>query len=372
MNVVDKAVTAADRFQRRRPWLAFPVAVWKKYSDDQAGYLAALISYYGFIAIFPLLLVFVTVLNIVLKNDHALQQELLRSALAQYPVIGDEIKNAVLGHSISATGMPLAVGIVVLLLGARGVAGAMQNALCEVWGIPRSGRPGFPLSLAYGMALVFTVGLGLVVTTFLSGLAGGAGHVLNGAFTTVGTVAVSLVLNIGVFWLSFRLATLFKVRWRDMRVGAVIGAVVWQVLQVAGGYIVSHQLSRASALYGVFGVVLGLLAWLYLQAGVTLYAAEVDAVLVRHLWPRSLKPGHAAPAPGGTASRAPGHERALRPAAPAQRQPAGPAAGGQPAGPLAGGQPAGPLAGGQPAGPLAGNDEENGERAASHQKEATA
>jgi membrane protein len=106
----------------------------------------------------------------------------------------------------------------------------------------------------------------------------------------VAAVAVSLVLNVGVFWLAFRIASAFQVRWHDLRYGAAIAALVWQVLQVAGGYVVSHQLQRASSLYGAFGVVLGLLAWLYLQAMVTLYAAEIDVVLVRRLWPRTLQP----------------------------------------------------------------------------------
>ena len=101
---------------------------------------------------------------------------------------------------------------------------------------------------------------------------------------------ISLVLNVGVFWLSFRIATAWKVPWRDLRIGAAIAAVCWQVLQVVGGYVVSHQLHRASELYGTFGIVLGLLAWLFLQAEVTLYAAEVDVVLARRLWPRSYCP----------------------------------------------------------------------------------
>ena len=286
MNTIDTVVDTADRLQRRRLWLAFPVAVWKKFQDDQAGRLAALISYYGFAATFPLLLVLVTVLNITLKNNPTLHHDLLSSALAQYPVIGQYIHL----NSLPETGLPLAIGIVFLVFGARGLAGAMQNALCEVWDVPRDSRPGFPWSQIYGMALVFAVGIGLLVTTFLSGLAGGAGHVLTGAGAHIGAVAISLLLNVGVFWLSFRLATAGRVPWHDLRIGAAIAAVVWQVLQIAGGYVVSHQLHRASSLYGAFGVVLGMLAWLYLQAEVTLYAAEVDVVLVRRLWPRSLKP----------------------------------------------------------------------------------
>jgi membrane protein len=287
MNPVTKAVGRVDRFQQRWPFLAFPVAVWKKFSDDRAGNLAALIAYYGFIATFPLLLIFVTVLDIVLRNDPQLRATLIDSALAHYPVIGDQIRNNL--GSVSGTGLQLAVGIVVLLLGARGVAGAMSNAVYEIWGIPREQRPGFPLSWLYELALVLAVGIGFVVTTALSSVAAGAGHLLTGSGGQVLAVTVSLVLNVGAFWLAFRLASTFKVPWHDLRYGAVIAAVVWQVLQVAGGYFISHQLQRASSLYGAFGVVLGLLAWLYLQAMVTLYAAEVDVVLVRRLWPRTLQ-----------------------------------------------------------------------------------
>jgi membrane protein len=287
MNTVTRAVDAIDRFQQGRRWLAFPVAILKKFSDDRAGNLAALIAYYGFIATFPLLLVFVTVLDILLRNDPHLRSTLINSALAHYPVIGAQIRNQL--GSVTGTGLPIAVGIVVLVLGARGVARAMINAFFEVWAIPRDRRPVFPRSWLWQLALIFTVGLGIVVTTALSSIAAGAGHLLSGLGAHVLAIAISLVLNVGVFWLGFRLATAFMVRWRDLRYGAAIAAVVWQVLQVAGGYFVSHQLQRASALYGVFGVVLGLMAWLYLQAVVTLFAAEVDAVLVRRLWPRALR-----------------------------------------------------------------------------------
>jgi YihY family inner membrane protein len=291
MNAIERPLRAADRFQQRYPALAFPVAVWSKFNDDQAGNLAALISYYAFAALFPLLLVLVTVLNIALKNDPSLQATLLNSALSQYPVIGLQIKSSL--GSISGTGLPLVIGAVLLLLGARGVAGAMQNAMYEIWGITKDQRPGFPLSQVWAAALILTIGIGIVATTFLSGLAGGAGHVITGAGAHVGAVAISLILNIGMFWLSFRIASARKVPWRELRTGAAIAAVFWQVLQVVGGYVISHQLHRSSELYGTFGIVLGLLAWLFLQAEVTLYAAEADVVLARGLWPRSILPAKA-------------------------------------------------------------------------------
>src|SRR5712691_9191671 len=196
MKLVDRTVAAADGWQRRRPVTSIPVAVWKKFQDDQAGYLAALISYYGFLAVFPLLLIFVTTLDITLKSHPELRGDLLDSALAQYPVIGTEIGTRL--GTVSGTGLPLGIGIAVLLFGTRRVAGAMQNALCHVWGIPRERRPGFPWGPLYGWGLVLIVGIGLVVTSFLSGLAGGAGHWLSGFGAHAGAIAISLVLNIGV------------------------------------------------------------------------------------------------------------------------------------------------------------------------------
>jgi membrane protein len=288
MNAIERPLREVDRFQQRLPVLAVPVGVWSKFNDDQAGNLAALIAYYAFAALFPLLLVLVTVLDIVLKNDPSLRDSLLDSALAQYPVIGPQIKSNL--GSIGASGVPLVIGIVFLVLGARGVAGAMQNAMYEVWGIKKEQRPGFPLQQLWAFALVLTVGIGFIVTTFLSGVAGGAGHLLNGAVAHVGAVAISLILNVGVFWLSFKIATAWQVPWRELRIGSAIAAICWQALQVAGSYVVGHQLHRASELYGIFGVVLGLLAWLFLQAEVTLYAAEADVVLARRLWPRSILP----------------------------------------------------------------------------------
>ena len=145
MNRVKRAVHAADTLQQRHAWLAVPVAVWKKFGDDQAGNQAALIAYYSFVAIFPLLLVLVTVLNIVLKNDPGLQHRLLNSALGQYPVIGPQ-----LGHisPLTQTGLPLVVGLLGTFFGARGVATAIQNALNTVWEIPYRTPAGLPVVVA--------------------------------------------------------------------------------------------------------------------------------------------------------------------------------------------------------------------------------
>jgi membrane protein len=286
MNRIEKAVRAADELQQRHAWLAVPVAVWKKFGDDQAGNLAALIAYSALVAIFPLLLVLVTVLDIVLKDNPGLKQTVL-NAVDKYPAV-----SLLEGHvdRLNQTGIALAVGLVGTFIGTLGVANSLQNALNSVWEIPFSRRPGFPWSWLRSITLIVVVGTGFIATTVLSGLAAGAGRVLPGAGSSVLAIVVSLVLNFGLFWLAFRLATAKDITWRQLWLGAAISAVVWQILQAFGGYFLSHQIAHASPLYGTFAVVLGLIAWLYLQAQLTLYAVEINVVRTYRLWPRSLAP----------------------------------------------------------------------------------
>jgi YihY family inner membrane protein len=250
-----------------------PVAVWKKFRDDQAGNLAALIAGYAFIAIFPLLLVLVTVLDIVFKNNHVLRQRLEDSALAQYPVIGPQLAHNI--GPLRQTGLALVIALLSTLFGARGVAMAAQNALNSVWEIPIARRPVFPWLWVRGFVLILVPGLGLLGTTTLSIMASGAGGVLTGFGVHAAVFAASLVLNVGLFWLAFRLATASEISWRQLWLGAVISAVIWQVLQAVGGYLVAHQLARASPSYGTFAIMLGLIFWLYLEADLALSRSKL-------------------------------------------------------------------------------------------------
>jgi membrane protein len=273
-----------DDYQQRHRPLAFPFAVLRKFNDDQAGNLAALIAYYAFVSVFPMLLLLVTVLGILLRGDPSMQQKVLNSALSDFPVIGQQLHSNI--HSLNRTGAGLVVGIFGTLFGARGVARALQNAMNTVWEVPRYERPGFPVSYVRDFAVVGVLGLGVLGTTLLSGLGTLAGGVLGGILAT----AASLVVNMGLFLLGLRAATAASVTWRNLRVGAALSAIVWQILQTFGVYFVTHSLRHASTLYGVFGVVLGLIAWFYLQARLTLYVVEADVVRIRKLWPRSMFP----------------------------------------------------------------------------------
>jgi YihY family inner membrane protein len=281
-----RLLAALDKFQQRHRALAFPIAVYRKFSDDQAGSLAALVSYYAFVSTFPLLLVLVTVLGMVLSGNPHLQQDVLNSALSEFPVIGQQLRANV--HSLGRSGIGLVVGLALTFIGARGVANAMQNAMNQVWEVPRTERPGFPSAWLRSFALIAIIGLGVIVTTVLSGVSAWSGHTFLGSWGRVLGIALSLVLNIGLFWLGLHVATAAEVTWRQLRLGAILSAVVWQALQFLGGYVVAHVLRHASELYGTFGLVLGLLGWFHLQAQLTLYAVEADVVRARKLWPRSL------------------------------------------------------------------------------------
>ncbi len=283
MNKLQRILHAVDGLQQRHAWLAFPVAVWKKFGDDQAGNLAALIAYSALVGIFPLLLVAFTVLDTVLKHHQKLRDTVV-SALREYPVIGTYVESSI--GRLNQKGIALVIGLVGTFIGALGVANSLQNALNSVWEIPFTRRPGFPLSWLRSAALIIVVGGGFIVTTTISGF---ASRLLSEGLSVL-AVAVSLVLNFGLFWLAFRLGTASEITWRQLWLGAAISAVIWQILQSVGTNFISHQLAHATPLYGTFALVLGLIAWFYLQAQLMLYAIEINVVRAFRLWPRSLAP----------------------------------------------------------------------------------
>jgi YihY family inner membrane protein len=280
---LDRTFRRFDRAQQRLPGAGFAFAVLRKYGDDQAGNLAALIAYYAFVSVFPLLLIFVTVLGLVLPSHPGLQHRLLTSALGEFPVIGDQLRLA----GIHGDWWVLAVSIAISIWGARGVANAAQHAFNEVWDVPYAQRPGFLPGLARSLAMLLLLGLAVVLTGILSGV-GAAGTLA--VPVRVAVFAISTAVNIGVFVLAFRLATAPVVRTRCLILGAVVSALLWQVLLAAGGLLVTHQVRHAQSLYGAFGVVLGLVGWLQIQAQLTVLAIEVDVVRERRLWPRSASP----------------------------------------------------------------------------------
>jgi YihY family inner membrane protein len=272
-----------DRFQQRHRGVAFAAAVVKKFGDDGAGQLAALVAYYGFFALFPLLLVFVTVLGFVLEGNPQAQQSVLHSALSQFPIIGQQLEQHL--HSIKGSGLSLAIGLVGSLLAGLGITGTAQNAFNAVWNVPRKDRPNFLTWRLRGLALIVALGTLTIVSTAVAGYVTAGG---SSAIAVIGGVLIALAVNLLLFFASFRLLTSSSVPTRDLLPGVVLAAVLWQILQHVGGYYVDHVVRHAKETSGLFALVLGLLAWLYLGAQVTLLSAEVNVVRARRLWPRSF------------------------------------------------------------------------------------
>jgi membrane protein len=274
-----------DAYQRRAPWLGFPIATGKKFSDDQGTQLAALVSYYGFFSLFPLLLLFRTTLGYVLQGHEDLQRDILHSALARFPVIGDEIEQT--QGKLTGNGVALAIGIVGALWAGLGVTRALEKAMDQIWGVPRRARPKLLPGLLRGLAVVLVLGVGTVVATGLGGVSASSGFA--GPALQLATVVIWLGVNFGLFVVAFKLLTSRSLRWGEILPGAALAAAGWACLQAVGGWFVQHEVKGASVTYGTFALVIGLLSWIYLSALLMLYAVEVNAVRGLELWPRGLR-----------------------------------------------------------------------------------
>jgi uncharacterized BrkB/YihY/UPF0761 family membrane protein len=187
-----------DRFQRRHPGAGFPIAVFYKYADDDGHFLAALITYYGFLALFPLLLLLSTVLGLVLRGNPDLQQRVLDSALGELPVIGPQLGTPErLGGGIAG----LVIGILVALYGGTGLGQALQHTMNTAWAVPRNRRPDPIRSRVRSLLLLCSLGLLVVGSTVLSVLGSGVAT-LGGGFSAglhILLTAASVLVNAGVF-----------------------------------------------------------------------------------------------------------------------------------------------------------------------------
>jgi YihY family inner membrane protein len=290
MQATKELVRRADRVQRERSPMAIALATIKKFGEDRAGQLAALIAYYGFFSLFPLILAFVTILGFVLEEDSSLRRQLVDSALAQFPIIGAQIKVG----SLQGSGLALGIGVGGALWAGLGGIKAAQNAMDQVWDVPVKRQPSFPVAIVRALLMLLTLGVFVLIAGFLGGIAAGTEDAPI-AFRVLG-IAGTVLLNVLVFLVAFRVLTVEDVSWGDVWPGAVLAAVLWSILQLLGGYIIGHRLESATRTYGSFAVVIGLLGWLYLGAQVTLLGAELNVVRARRLWPRALDPRDMTPA----------------------------------------------------------------------------
>ena len=282
-----RLVDLVDAYQRRHRWAGTPIAVLYKYVDDRGGYLAALITYYGFLSLFPLLLLLSTILNFVLAGDVHLQQRVLNSALGQFPIVGSQLRDP---RGVSGSGVGLVIGILGTLYGGLGIGQAFQYAMNTIWRVPINSRPNPLKSRGRSLLLLVVGGLLTLGTTVLSAL--GSSASAYGATVGVGIkvalIAAALAVNAAVFTLAFKVATARDLTIREIAPGAIGAALSWQILQTFGTVYIGHVVKHSSVTNSIFALVLGLIAWIYLEALVVVFAAEYNAVRRLGLHPRSL------------------------------------------------------------------------------------
>jgi uncharacterized BrkB/YihY/UPF0761 family membrane protein len=270
-----------DALQRRHRPAAFAWAVQKKYGDDRGGYLAALVTYYGFLSLFPLLLAAFTVVAYALSGDRSAAATLERH-IASYPIVG-QVADQLGKGELSGSALALAVGVLGLLWGSQGLAQAAQFSINEIFNVAQKDRPGFVPRTARSFAWYAVFGVGAVVSTFIASL----GAALHWAGGPVLSTLISVGWDVGLFLASFRILAPPEVATPDLARAAAGAGTAWAVLTGLGVGL-THHLAHADPLYGSFASVLGLLGLIYLNARVTLYCLEAAVVSGRRLWPRSL------------------------------------------------------------------------------------
>jgi len=282
MKQIMKILHRLDAFQQKHPILAFPIAVFKKYGDDNAGDQAALITYYGFLSLFPLLFVLLSIAGVIAKTNSNLADKIVHAAFAFFPVVGAQLQSNI--HGAKQSGLGLIIVILIALFGASGVASTLQQVINNLWQVDKKARRKYPLNILRSFEIIILGGGGFILTSlFIAFVA----HQTS-MWAKVLILPISLSLNFLVFLAIYRLSVIKQIKTKHLLLGSLITAIAWQILQAIGSYLVLNRLNRMSALYGIFAIVLGILFWIFFEAQIMLYAVEVDVVRTKKLWPRSL------------------------------------------------------------------------------------
>ena len=280
-------VRDVDRFQRRHPVVGFPLAVIYKYFEDQGPFLAAIISFYAFIAIFPLLLISTSILGFVLQDDPALRERLLDTALSQFPIVGDQLGRP---EGLRGSTSAIVIGAIAATYGSLNLGQAAQNAAHITWAVPRNSRTNALLQRVRSLVLLSFAGLGILALALASSLLANPDAIgvdagdLSWAIRIIG-FAVTSVIFVGLF----RLVSGGRASTRSVLPGAMTVSVLWQLLQLVGNSFVTNVIGAAEQqMNQTFALVLGLVAFLYLAGLMVVLGFEINVVLRRRLYPRAL------------------------------------------------------------------------------------
>jgi YihY family inner membrane protein len=282
VNPVEHLIRRVDRWQQRHVVTAFLFGVIKKYGDDNGSQLAASLSYTAFVSLFPLLLVLTTIVGIVAAGNSVLRQHVISAVAGQFPVFSDQLSKV---HQLRRSSfIGLIAGLLFALWGSSGLAQSGMFTMAQVWNLPGPDRPGYFQRLGRAGLFLLVLGTGVIVTTLFTSF-GTFGS--SSPWLTIVAEALATAANVGMYVIGFRVLTPKTVPVRKLIPGAVVAGIGWTILQAAGTQLVKHYL-HSDSVYGIFAIVLSLLAWIYLVVEITIYAAEVNVVLELGLWPRSI------------------------------------------------------------------------------------
>lgn len=275
-----------DAVQKQHRPAGVAVATFKKFQEDRSTRLASIMAFWAFFSIFPLLLVFVSVLGYVLPAS--IKSQVLHHVAAMFPLLNPSTVG-----SLSGSVWSIVVGGVTAVWSGLSVMRSTEWAFNTVWEIPENERPKQVKQILGALKALATIGLGLVLSTIISGFITGKDNGVNlGIAGHIAGYVIAAALDIGLFLAAFRMLTDRKVTNRDVLPGAVLSGVVFWVLEQLSSFIISRHLHSTQSTYGNFATVITILWWFYLQAVVTLLGAQLNVVLHERLYPRALTGRH--------------------------------------------------------------------------------
>ncbi|MET0929852.1 MAG: YihY/virulence factor BrkB family protein [Aeromicrobium sp.] len=288
MSDAPRPVGRVDAFQRNHPVVGLPIAVVYKYFDDQGAYLSAILTYYAFIAIFPLLLLSTSILGFVLQGNDDLRDRLLDSALSQFPIIGDQLGRP---EGLQGSTGAIVIGAIAAIYGAMGLGQAIQNAANIAWSVPRNSRANPFLLRFRSLAFLSIGGVGILTLAIVTSVLSNPDVIGTELEPTLERLVqlASFLLTVVIFASIFRLISLGRAGWFAVLPGAFVTGVLWQALQWVGNTYVREVIGKADdQVNQTFALVLGLMAFIYIASIMVVLGLEVNVVIRRHLYPRAL------------------------------------------------------------------------------------
>lgn len=283
---VEKHVLGAsrvlDRFQASHRPIAFTYATFKKYADDEGSRLAALLAYYSFMSLFPLAIAGFAVLNSLLRDNPQYVDELV-SEIVPRPY-QQQVIDAY--ESLPSGGAAFAVAVIGLVLAGTAGVFSMYAMVNQVFCVPYRHRFGFGPRYARVILLVVLMGVGVLVVTVASAvvanITGYAFAQRAGAFLLLWLVASSLLYCAAAVLTRRRLA------FREVGLGAGLGGLAMTTIVGLGSVLLGRFVATSSAVYGVFGTVVGIFSVLFLVSNAVVFSFEISVVRAWQLWPRGL------------------------------------------------------------------------------------